>query len=123
MRKAILAFGAPAFLAGEAHDQLKKDGVTVDVHIVNGLPLPAGSMERLATNYPEGIVTIEDGLIGSPTEGWRGFAGVVRAGAGKIPLAHIGITDPRVAPSDGHMEVWNHFGISTTALVEACRNL
>ena len=121
-KKAILAFGAPAFLAGEAAEKL---GAKVDVHIINGLPLAAGALEKLVGRYPKGVVTIEDGLIGGADAGLRGFAGLVAsvAGANKIPAAHIGITDPTTAPSEGHMETWAHFGITTQALVAAVKGL
>lgn len=121
-KRAILAFGAPAFLAGEAADKL---GGRADVHIVNGLPLPGGALEQLVRRYPRGVVTIEDGLIGAADAGVRGFAGLVAAVAvdNKIPAAHIGITDPTTAPSEGHMETWAHFGITTQALVAAVKGL
>jgi deoxyxylulose-5-phosphate synthase len=121
-KKAILAFGAPAFLAGEAADKL--DG-KVDVHIVNGLPLAAGALEKLVRRYPKGVVTIEDGLIGGADAGLRGFAALVAgvASANKVPADHVGITDPTTAPSEGHMETWAHFGITTRALVAAVKGL
>ena len=67
------------------------------------------------------MVTVEDGKIGTPETGIRGFAGLVAGAAGGqgIPHAHLGITDPRIAPSDGHMETWAHFGITAGALVGA----
>jgi len=40
-----------------------------------------------------------------------------------LPVAHIGITDPCVAPSSGHMETWAHFGITAGALVKAVQEL
>ena len=43
--------------------------------------------------------------------------------AGKVPLAHVGITDPTVAPSEGHMEVWEHFGLTAEAVKEAVGSL
>ena len=95
------------------------------MHIVNGLPLPGGALEQLVRRYPRGVVTIEDGLIGAADAGVRGFAGLVAAVAvdNKIPAAHIGITDPTTAPSEGHMETWAHFGITTQALVAAVKGL
>lgn len=65
-RKAILAFGATAFVAAEAADKLGADGMAVDAWVINGLPLDENRLEQLFTQYPEGIVTIEDGLIGTP---------------------------------------------------------
>lgn len=120
--RAILAFGAPAFLAGEAAEQLEG---AVDAHIINGLPLPDGSLEKLVSRYPQGVVTIEDGLIGAANVGLRGFAGLVASVASDlgIPAAHIGITDPTTAPSEGHLATWAHFGITTEALVAAARGL
>ena len=44
---AILALGAPAFLAGEAAAALAAASTPVDVHIVNALPLAAGELEAL----------------------------------------------------------------------------
>ncbi len=121
-KRAILAFGAPAFLAGAAADAL---GGRADVHIVNGLPLAPGALERLVKRYPRGVVTVEDGLIGGADAGLRGFAGLVAGAAAqnKVPAAHIGITDPTTAPSEGHMETWAHFGITTRALVAAVKGL
>ena len=57
--------------------------------------------------------------------GVRGVAGLVAAAAGSagVPVAHVGIVDPRIAPSDGHMEVWEHFGITAGALTEAVESL
>lgn len=124
-RRAILALGAPAFLAGAAAATLKGEGLPVDVYIVNGLPLPAGTLEALLARYPEGVVTIEDGLIGCAQTGVRGFAGVVAAAAGDqgVPAAHLGIVDPRIAPSDGHLETWAHFGLTEQALIDAVKGL
>lgn len=124
-RRAILAFGAPAFLAGEAATRLGAEGMVADVQIVNGLPFPGEGLAELVGRYPEGVVTIEDGLIGCPQSGVRGFAGVVAAAARSrgVPAAHLGITDPRVAPSDGHLETWSHFGLTAEALVTAVKDL
>ncbi len=120
-RAAIVAVGAPSFLAIEAADQSAADGKPADVLIVNSLPLPGNFLSNLAKTYKT-VVTIEDGLIGTPEQGLRGLAGVV-AGALRenVRLSHIGISDPRIAPSDGHMEVWAHFGITKDAVVEALR--
>ena len=124
-RRAILAIGAPSFLADEAAAQLNSDGIPTDVYIINGLPLNDGKLGDLASRYPEGLVTIEDGIIGTSATGCRGIAGLVSSSAGcrTIPLAHIGITDPRIAPSVGHMETWAHFGITADALVSAVTGL
>jgi len=123
--RAILAFGAPAFLAAEAADKLTKKGTPTDVHIVNALPLSATELEKVAAPYTDGIVTVEDGFIGTAATGIRGFAGLVTSaasGAG-LPVAHVGITDPRTAPSVGHMETWAHFGITAKALMRAVQEL
>jgi hypothetical protein len=120
-KKAILALGAPAFLAGEAAEKLGN----ADVFIVNGLPLDAGALDKLVRRYPRGVVTIEDGFIGTAQTGVRGFAGLV-AGCARdagIKVAHLGITDPRTAPAAGHMETWAHFGITRSALVQAVKSL
>ena len=124
-KKAILAFGAPAFLAGQAAETLSAAGQPVDALIVNGLPLPNDALRGLFTKYPGGIVTVEDGIIATRETGLRGFAGLV-SGAGygtEIPMKHVGIVDPRIAPSEGHMEVWEHFGITAEALVDAVKTL
>jgi transketolase N-terminal domain/subunit/transketolase C-terminal domain/subunit len=123
--RAILAFGAPAFLAGEAFEALESKGISTDVHIVNGLPISEGELDGLLEPYTEGVVTIEDGKIGDANTGLRGFAGLVATTASSlgIPGAHIGITDPRIAPSEGHMETWEHFGITTAAVVTAVERL
>ena len=124
-RRAILAFGAPAFLAAEAADVLNDRGVAVDVHVVNGLPLPNGRLESLISEYAAGVVTIEDGKIGTPETGLRGFAGLAATAASSLGISHthVGLTNPRIAPSDGHMETWAHFGITTEALVDAVDRL
>lgn len=121
-RKAILAFGAPACLCDDA---LAAAGEPVDVYIVNGLPLAAAEIEPILDAYPGGLVTIEDGLIGNPDMGLMGFAGLIRtlADGRNLPLDHLGITDPRIAPSDGHLEVWAHFGLTAAALAAAVKNL
>lgn len=124
-RRAILAMGAPAFVAGDAAAALAKRGIAADVHIVNGLPLTAKDLDALLAPYPEGVVTVEDGFIGTPDTGVRGFAGLVgsRAADAGLPVAHVGITDPRVAPSEGHMETWAHFGMTAQALAKAVQDL
>ena len=121
---AILALGAPAYLGGEAADILNGKGIQTDVYVVNGLPLDSGTLSELLGKY-EGVVTIEDGKIGTPETGLRGFAGLVgsAAEAQGVAHAHVGITDPRIAPSEGMAETWAHFGITTEALVEAVESL
>ena len=122
-RRAILAFGAPAFLGAEAAAILQQEDLPVDVFIVNGLPLAATTLHDLLSNYNEGVVTIEDGVIGTAETGLRGFAALVANAASGQPRAHLGITDPRIAPSAGHLETWTHFGLTATALTEAVKGL
>ncbi|MDZ4198035.1 MAG: thiamine pyrophosphate-dependent enzyme [Kiritimatiellia bacterium] len=122
-RRAILALGATAMLAEQAVAQLGREGLPVDAYVVNGLPCNEGQLAELARRYPEGLVSVEDGLIGDCASGLRGFAGVLAAAvAGRAPVAHIGIVDPRVAPSDGHLEVWEHFGLTADAVAIAARD-
>jgi transketolase N-terminal domain/subunit/transketolase C-terminal domain/subunit len=123
--RAILAFGAPAFLAEEAAAKLAKKGVPTDVHIVNGLPLKGKQLEQLLAPYAAGVITVEDGFIGTEFTGVRGFAGLVasKAADAALPVAHVGITDPATAPAESHMETWKHFGITSAALVRVVQNL
>jgi transketolase len=120
-KKAILALGATVSIAGQAADRLKD----TDVYAINGLPWPADTMAKFVKQYPAGLVTVEDGLIATPDLGLRGFAGLVQSAAAKsgIPMDFIGIADPRVAPSEGHVEVWEFFGITADAIADAVRNL
>ncbi|MDR0993683.1 MAG: hypothetical protein LBN38_03830, partial [Verrucomicrobiota bacterium] len=92
--KAILGFGACGMVAAEAADRLAAEGMEVDAWVVNGLPLNTGRLEGWFEAYPNGIVTVEDGLIGTPEDGIRGFAGLLRGAAfGRtLPLQHLGIT-------------------------------
>jgi transketolase len=118
--KAVLAMGATAYLADEA----AKDRSDTDVYVINGLPFGEGELEGLIKAYPEGLVTVEDGIIGHAGVGIRGFASLVLSqAAGKVPLAHVGITDPTVAPSEGHAEVWEHFGLTAEAVAGALDSL
>lgn len=119
-KHAILALGAPAYLGGEAAEVLNGKGIHTDVYVVNGLPIAQNELSDLIGKY-DGVVTIEDGKIGTPETGLRGFAGLVGSAAGvqNVAHAHVGITDPRIAPSEGMAETWAHFGITTEALVEA----
>lgn len=118
--KAILAIGAPAYLAIEAAEQ-----TGCDAYVVNGLPFGDGELAGLLAKYQGGLVTIEDGIIATPDIGLRGFASLVQSSAvvAGVKSAHVGITDPRIAPSEGHDEVWEHFGLTTEALVEAVNSL
>ena len=123
-QKAILALGAPAYLGAEAAEQLEGEE-PVDVLVVNALPLSEGALADLVGRYSGGVVTIEDGLIGNPEVGIRGFASLVQSAAviTRTPVAHVGIVDPTIAPSEGHLPMWEHFGITTEALVEAVKSM
>lgn len=118
---AILAFGGTAFLADEIHANISTK-LPFDVYVVNGLPLNHKMLMEIGERYSEGIITIEDGLIGTPDSGLRGFASLVSSALRGKPLDHIGITDPRVGPSNGHKEVWQHFGLSAENIERAIRS-
>ncbi len=122
--RAIVAFGAPAFLGVEAAEELEKRGTPTDVWVVNGLPASEESLEKIIAPY-SGVVSIEDGKIGTPDTGLRGFASLIANAASEKELshAHIGITNPTVAPSAGFTETWEHFGITSDALVDAAVQL
>lgn len=123
--KAILVMGAPAYLCAEVSEVLNKRGNPVDVYVINGLPIDPESLCRFFAKYPQGLVTVEDGIIGNKSVGLRGFASLIASNAlgMQIPVAHVGITDPRIAPSDGHHEVWAHFGITREAIINAVESL
>ncbi len=126
-KRAILVIGAPAFLADQAAFELNKKGIKTDVYIINGLPISIDKLSTLFSTYSEGFVTVEDGIIADANFGLRGFASVisssVAASGQRLPLEHIGITDPRIAPSEGHLETWQHFGITAEAIVDAISSL
>ena len=67
----------------------------------------------------------EDGIIGTRCTGVRGFAGLVLSAASDsgTKTEHVGIVDPRIAPSEGHDEVWEHFGITSDAILAAVISL
>jgi len=110
---AVLALGAPAFVAGEACDIALELGVASDVYVINGFPLAQSFLSEISARY-RSIVTIEDGLIGSTEGGLRGFAGYVASLLSGSPtrLQHFGISDPQVAPSEYYTGVWDHFGMT-----------
>ena len=118
---AILALGATASIAQQAAEQL---GGTADVYVVNGLPLPDGFLDGIFGQY-DGVVTVEDGIIGTRCTGVRGFAGLMLSAASNsgTKTEHIGIVDPRIAPSAGHAEVWAHFGLTSGAIIDAAKSL
>ena len=120
-KTAILALGATAGIAQQAAEML---GGTADVYVVNGLPLPDGFLAGIFEQY-DSVVTAEDGIIGTRCIGLRGFAGLVLSAASNTgtKTEHIGIVDPRIAPSEGHDEVWEHFGITSDAIVAAVKSL
>lgn len=121
-RTLVLALGAPSYLAGAASDAAAKSGVPADVTIVNGFPLADGYLDGLAARYQK-IVTVEDGLIGTPDSGLRGFAGFVATSlsGSAVALAHVGIVDPQIAPSDHFIQVWEHYGITEQGILGCIR--
>ena len=118
-RTAILAVGAPTYLAVSASEKATASGVPTDAYVINGFPLDEGFIGGLASKYDR-VLTIEDGLIGTPASGLQGFAGLVASSlidAG-VSLHHFGIVDPSVAPSETFDKVWEHFGITETDLLK-----
>jgi transketolase N-terminal domain/subunit/transketolase C-terminal domain/subunit len=118
-KTAILTIGAPSYLAAQASDKAAERGTPIDVHVVNGLPIEGEFIETLPDRYSR-VATLEDGLIGTPESGLRGFAAYV---AGKlaprgVALEHFGIVDPRIAPSDTFQTVWAHFGMTADSIAE-----
>ena len=116
---AILAIGAPSYLAAEASDRAAAKGVASDVFVINGFPVDESFFDDVAKKYDR-VITIEDGLIGTVDAGLRGFAAFV---AGKLAecgmkLEHLGIADPRIAPSETFEKVWAHWGITADALTD-----
>jgi transketolase N-terminal domain/subunit/transketolase C-terminal domain/subunit len=124
-KRAILALGATAFVAEDAAAALTAEGLATDVHVINGFPFGDDQLEGLIKRYPAGLVTIEDGIIATRATGLRGLAGVVASAAygSGTKLDHVGIVDPRIAPADGHPELWEHFGLTKEALVTAIKAL
>lgn len=116
----VLALGAPAYVAAAAADRATAAGVPTDVFVVNGFPVPDAFFDGIAEKYRH-VVTIEDGLIGTASAGLRGFAAFVTgrlAGAG-ITIDQFGIVDPQIAPSEAHIQVWEHYGMTEERLAEA----
>lgn len=118
-KSVILAFGAPAFLALSAAEKATQQGVPTDAIVINGLPLPEMFLSDVSSTYSR-VLTIEDGLIGSPQAGVRGFAGLVasRLRHAGTSLHHFGIVDPTVAPSEHYVKVWEHFGMTEAHLLQ-----
>jgi transketolase N-terminal domain/subunit/transketolase C-terminal domain/subunit len=119
-RAAILAVGAPAYVAAAASDSASAKGVASDVFVVNGFPGADDFVRGLPERYDR-LITIEDGLIGIPASGIRGFAAYVagQVAETKVALEHLGIADPHVAPSESHLEVWKHYGLTEADLTAA----
>jgi transketolase C-terminal domain/subunit len=116
-KAAILTIGAPSYLAVEGSDKAAAAGVLADVHIVNGFPIAESFLESLPGRY-ERIITLEDGVIGTVEAGLRGLAAYV---AGKfascgVRVEHLGIVDPRIAPSETFLDVWAHYGMTADAI-------
>lgn len=115
---AILAVGAPAYLASEAADAATAQGVLTDVYVINGFPLADDFMAGIASQYAA-VLTIEDGLIGTGDAGLRGFAAFAAGHLGaRVALEHYGLGNPQVAPSEHFIDVWKHFGMTAEALTE-----
>jgi transketolase len=118
-KTAILTIGAPSSLAGEASDRAAAKGTASDVFVINGFPVEDAFFEEVAKKYTR-VITLEDGLIGSVDAGLRGFAAFA---AGKLAgrgtaLDHLGIADPRIAPSETFETVWAHYGMTVDALTD-----
>jgi hypothetical protein len=101
-------------VAIEAADKLQPEGTAADVYIVNGFPVADDFFDGLGKKYPGGVVTVEDGLIGDRNSGVRGFAAyaATRLYDSHVPISHVGICNPAVAPSEHFHLVWEHFGIT-----------
>jgi transketolase C-terminal domain/subunit len=116
-KAAILTVGAPSYLAAQASDAAAGTGVAIDVHVVNGFPIEEATLAAFASQYDR-ILTLEDGLIGTVEAGLRGFAAYAAgklAGSG-VRVDHVGIVDPRVAPSETFQDVWKHYGMTVEEL-------
>jgi transketolase N-terminal domain/subunit/transketolase C-terminal domain/subunit len=114
---AILTVGAPSYLAIQASDKAAAQGVASDVHVVNGFPIEDAFLASLPDRYVR-IVTVEDGIIGTPAAGLRGFAAFLagRLADCDVALDHVGIGDPQIAPSETFDLVWAHYGITVDAI-------
>jgi transketolase N-terminal domain/subunit/transketolase C-terminal domain/subunit len=121
-RTAILTVGAPSFLAGEGSDKAATRGVPSDVYVVNGFPLDDEFVNDLATKYHR-VITLEDGIIGTAGAGLRGFAAYLagKLAGGGLELDHLGIIDPRIAPSETFLDVWAHYGMTADAIAARVR--
>jgi transketolase C-terminal domain/subunit len=119
---AILSLGAPTYVADKAAERATSGGVPTDVVVINGLPIPTTFWSELARQYRR-ILTIEDGLIGTLESGLRGFAAHVAGHlyGSPVDLKHFGITDPRSAPSEHYVKVWEHFQMTDDVLLDCIR--
>jgi hypothetical protein len=107
-------------MAVAAADKATAQGVPTDVFVINGFPLADDFFSGIAARY-ERVLTLEDGLIGTPSSGPRGFAALAAGalqGSGVV-LQHFGIVDPSVAPSEEFMKLWEHFGMTEPHLLRA----
>jgi len=117
-KSVILAIGAPSYIAAAAADQATAQGVPTDAIVINGFPLAGDFFDGIGSRYSR-VLTLEDGLIGTPQSGLRGFAGVAASSlhpAG-VALHHFGIVDPAVAPSETFQELWEHFGMTEAGML------
>jgi transketolase C-terminal domain/subunit len=117
-KTAILTIGAPSYMAAAAADQAAAQGVPVDVYVINGFPQADDFFDTIASRYSR-VLTLEDGLIGTPQSGLRGFAGLAATSIHRadLTLHHFGIVDPRVAPSETFQELWEHFGMTEAQML------
>ena len=119
----MLTIGAPSFMAIGAAEKATAQGTPTDVYVINGFPLADTFFTDIAARYTR-VLTLEDGLIGTPASGPRGLAAVAAGalqGTG-VALDHFGIVDPSVAPSETFMELWEHFGMTEPHLLRALLN-
>jgi transketolase N-terminal domain/subunit len=119
-RTVILTVGAPSFLAAGASEKAAAEGTASDVFVINGFPGAEEFVRELPQRYDR-ILTLEDGLIGTPASGVRGFAAYVAGQVAETPVAleHFGIADPHVAPSEAFLPVWEHYGMSEEHIAAA----
>ena len=119
-KTAILALGAPAYLAASASEKATAAGVPTDVYVVNGFPLDDGFLAGLASRYTR--VADDRGwldrharrpacraLPASRPRRWRAPASRCITSASSIRS---------IAPSETFVEVWEHFGISEKHLLD-----
>jgi len=119
-KSVILGLGAPSYMAASAAEKATAEGVPTDAYVINGFPLADDFFEGIASRYTR-VLTIEDGLIGTPGSGLQGFAGLAAShlqSAG-VQTHHFGIVDPSVAPSESFLELWEHFGMTEAHLLQA----